>query len=936
MAIIVNDTYSVFSGNDTFAGILLSLGITKQPLAQNFISGQALTFSITAEGTGTLTFQWQKNGVNIGGATSALYTTPNLTIADDQNAYRCIVDNGSSSITSIAVRATYTVADVTPPTLSGVLAYSNVTQTSYTLTWPAGADNVAVTGYEYSLDGGTTYASAGNVLTKNITGRTQGTTDQVRVRAFDAAGNRSPALSNSVPLLQAPYTLTSATINTAGTQISLLFNGSVSVGAGGNGGVTIAMSGGGVTASYVSGAGSNTLVYGLSRTVYLNETGTMNYTQPGNGFENTTSGVDISSISARAITNSSTYNQLPIFTQATPPGGTESIFYAYQFIATYAVNYVLGSGAFPTGTTIDSNGNLTGYPTPGDYTFTVDAINPGGGVTHSATKSVSIAASSGGSNSSLLAIYPLSSAYIEAAGADMAYTGQTLIGTYDTNGNQLTNDSVIRFQPYGSVLNTGMPGALRRIKYGDPPSSGSGNRCENSWDTITSTTGDEIYDAFAINPNVNEFFNTAVSGTSDMLFYQIHQETGPYTPGPTFAIGVSGATGKLFITKVSGGQAGTETNIDNGTTFAPTPGVWTRFIVNVIFNPSGTGTARIRVWMNDVLIVNLSGSAAAIGQTTSGGAAIHYYSRLGFYKWTYSATSNWGPNSSYYTRAAYFSWLYGEKNTGSLAKAQALLAAFAVISLTPSWSNTINGGTIATVTDSGSGQQVQEHTITNSIYPSDQEVRAENGYWDDATHGLMPQGVIQTYGFGLWMDATDKITSSSQDVSLLVQQNHFNGNGDTQPPIALFLSGQDMSLKWRIAYNTKPQQQWQVNGGQYRDYEQTNVVSSESLIPVSTWYFYIVEVRPHWDITQNPYTKILVSRGGAPYVQIVNDIGPNSYNKGNIVTDDEYLRKGPYKWVGSVWGRNRYKFRLTPLLSAQGSSVAAIRAALIRFGGATT
>ena len=62
-------------------------------------------------------------------------------------------------------------------------------------------DNIAVTSYERSLDGGTNWVDVGNVLTVNISGRVQNTTDQVRVRAKDAAGNVStPALSTAVTL----------------------------------------------------------------------------------------------------------------------------------------------------------------------------------------------------------------------------------------------------------------------------------------------------------------------------------------------------------------------------------------------------------------------------------------------------------------------------------------------------------------------------------------------------------------------------------------------------------------------------------------------------------------------------------------------------------------------------------------------------------------
>ena len=92
------------------------------------------------------------------------------------------------------------VADTTLPTQTGIITISAITTTSYTATWPAGADDIAVTGYEYRINAGS-WVSVGNVLTTNITGRTPSSTDTFEVRAFDAAANKStPALSTSVTL----------------------------------------------------------------------------------------------------------------------------------------------------------------------------------------------------------------------------------------------------------------------------------------------------------------------------------------------------------------------------------------------------------------------------------------------------------------------------------------------------------------------------------------------------------------------------------------------------------------------------------------------------------------------------------------------------------------------------------------------------------------
>src|SRR5207248_1756780 len=57
--------------------------ITTQPANQSVTVGQAATISVVATGTAPLSYQWQKNGAAISGATSASYTTPATTSADN-------------------------------------------------------------------------------------------------------------------------------------------------------------------------------------------------------------------------------------------------------------------------------------------------------------------------------------------------------------------------------------------------------------------------------------------------------------------------------------------------------------------------------------------------------------------------------------------------------------------------------------------------------------------------------------------------------------------------------------------------------------------------------------------------------------------------------------------------------------------------------------
>lgn len=129
-----------------------------------------------------------------------------------------------------------------------------------------------------------------------------------------------------------PPTVGSATINTAGTTITISLNEPVTFGAGGNGGFTLTLTGGAVTATYSSGSGSSLLVYSLSRTVEYDETGTHAYTQPGNGVEDL-AGNDLATYSGATITNNSTEGQdltAPTLSSATIGSSGTSITLAFS------------------------------------------------------------------------------------------------------------------------------------------------------------------------------------------------------------------------------------------------------------------------------------------------------------------------------------------------------------------------------------------------------------------------------------------------------------------------------------------------------------------------------------------------------------------------------------------------------------------------------
>jgi alpha-tubulin suppressor-like RCC1 family protein len=69
--------------------------IDVQPVAVTKIEGETATFSVTAHGTGTLTYQWFKGSMLIAGAISSSYTTASLSVFDAGNySVRVSDDNG--------------------------------------------------------------------------------------------------------------------------------------------------------------------------------------------------------------------------------------------------------------------------------------------------------------------------------------------------------------------------------------------------------------------------------------------------------------------------------------------------------------------------------------------------------------------------------------------------------------------------------------------------------------------------------------------------------------------------------------------------------------------------------------------------------------------------------------------------------------------------
>jgi hypothetical protein len=73
-----------------------------------------VTFHVKASGTAPLAYQWQRNGVDIAGATASSYTRSSVSQTDNGAQFRVVVRNSYGSTTSNA--ATLTVTSNQPPT----------------------------------------------------------------------------------------------------------------------------------------------------------------------------------------------------------------------------------------------------------------------------------------------------------------------------------------------------------------------------------------------------------------------------------------------------------------------------------------------------------------------------------------------------------------------------------------------------------------------------------------------------------------------------------------------------------------------------------------------------------------------------------------------------------------------------------------------------
>ena len=94
-------------------GVSTAPSITTQPAAVTVTAGAPASFTVAASGNPTPTYQWQKGGVSISGATSATYSIAS-TVTGDAGNYTAVATNSSGSATSTAATLTVNPALAAP------------------------------------------------------------------------------------------------------------------------------------------------------------------------------------------------------------------------------------------------------------------------------------------------------------------------------------------------------------------------------------------------------------------------------------------------------------------------------------------------------------------------------------------------------------------------------------------------------------------------------------------------------------------------------------------------------------------------------------------------------------------------------------------------------------------------------------------------------
>lgn len=177
----------------TITAAPIPASITNQPTGAAVLVGQAVTLIVVAGGSPTPTFQWQREYADIPGATSATYSIPSVTLAQN-GSYRVKVTNPTSApdLYSIPVTVNVRLSNASidyGPSTSGTYAAQNLAVTTGSL------DASATTGLNITTASGSNHA--GSLVGLKVDSKA-GVSNSGEVIGLDVASGSGSNLSGRV------------------------------------------------------------------------------------------------------------------------------------------------------------------------------------------------------------------------------------------------------------------------------------------------------------------------------------------------------------------------------------------------------------------------------------------------------------------------------------------------------------------------------------------------------------------------------------------------------------------------------------------------------------------------------------------------------------------------------------------------------------------
>ena len=227
LVVVSNSAGSVTSSVATLTvnAAAMAPSITTEPQSATVTVGNSASFIVTATGTAPLSYQWQKGGTAISGATSSNYTIPSAQ-AGDAGSFTVVVSNSTGSVTSAAATLTVNPAPAAPTITTQPTSETVATGHAVSFSIAASSSLAATYRWSVSTDGGAIWTplqddanysgTATSTLTvKNATAAMSGYLYRCAVSNTAGSVNSSSlTLSVAVAIFPSPVGLA---INSAGT-----------------------------------------------------------------------------------------------------------------------------------------------------------------------------------------------------------------------------------------------------------------------------------------------------------------------------------------------------------------------------------------------------------------------------------------------------------------------------------------------------------------------------------------------------------------------------------------------------------------------------------------------------------------------------------------------------------------------------------------------